>query len=548
MTDDEKNTARQQEPENAKKPDITPFLKANKKEVQDIQPVRNSDELEKQLEKMVDNTTMLMETAMRGPSILLQAAANAAAVLVAIMAGIGSQIPQEELRRYNAILNNVEAVIQDTETLNNLCPYIDDELKKKEYGGLSLNDFVYDELLDAYNGRITEDDPKSQLLVKAVQAALATMHAATQPGKEKQLPAITKPNYHKIINSKFMNELAAPAAKTGIVNDGPQNIVVRKANEKKHLPEITTYIVVSYDEENAGIKLDGSDRLTEYQRQISDSIFTAVLQKNNNDQIFGISPFEPVVIPFEAIYQGMPGCGGKASAHQQGAITKTLKAFNNIIVEINATDELMQRGIDLQNGLYLTGKARPYLPYKVDTYINRGKTVKCLIVEEPPIALQYAVATKQIITVDRRFLEIKKLDSTKKISTQPVQMSQERQAIIGYLVRRIKIIQRDIDNAKQDLRNYSTRQKKDKTNTLEDKTVKDFLPNKNANIILFDTIFKDVGINGLSRQQEKRYKDFIINEFLEYEKASGLLKDYRIRPGAKKTIDAIELPLSSKGN
>lgn len=186
MTDDEKNTARQQEPENAKKADITPFLKANKKEVQ---PETIDADLENYLQETMSAAAASTQTTaaiMERQTALYRAAGQVNNAIQQAITFFGTPEWMQTQERIKAMLAEPERLIrilQELDELDKLFPYLEDVLKMDEYKSLSLDNITLSEFQAAYTGNIDESDPEARLLAAAIQTAVAAKEKADNTEK-----------------------------------------------------------------------------------------------------------------------------------------------------------------------------------------------------------------------------------------------------------------------------------------------------------------------------------------------------------------------------
>jgi GH24 family phage-related lysozyme (muramidase) len=100
-------------------------------------------------------------------------------------------------------------------------------------------------------------------------------------------------------------------------------------------------------------------------------------------------------------------------------------------------------------------------------------------------------------------------------------MNAERQAMTGYMMRRISVMKHDKEEAKEALRRYNRKRAKDKT--LEEKPLEAF--RTQSDTILFDSVFTAVGNESTSRELNRRNRQFCC-QALDYWKAAGYIKGY----------------------
>ena len=103
-------------------------------------------------------------------------------------------------------------------------------------------------------------------------------------------------------------------------------------------------------------------------------------------------------------------------------------------------------------------------------------------------------------------------------------MNAERQAMTGYLLRRIAVMQRDLKNAKEEFRKYKNRRKKDPD--LEEKELEEFITQQHT--ISFQTLFSIAGLTEVTKQAANRNRDFV-SQVLEFWKLKGLFYDYKMQ-------------------
>jgi len=294
------------------------------------------------------------------------------------------------------------------------------------------------------------------------------------------LQSIT-PSTHTMPNNALMNILQQKPA----INAGPFDMVVSNAIGKRR--EITAYTIVTFDPGETDIKIT-DPQLTEYERQVSDAIVslwvTAIKEK-----------LPPVFTP-DMIYRAMPGGSDKASPQQKGAITKAIEKFRRLHITVDATEEMRKRGIISSNATYTIDSfylAATHAEYKVK---NGGQTVNAYKIDAEPIILTYCKMTNQILTVPVKYIEIQKVKKGD-ASGELITMSADRQAMTGYMLRRIAVMKHD---------------KRNKVHT-------------QSNTILFETLFTETGTKTGDRKQTMLNRNFCF-DVLEYWKITGYINGY----------------------
>lgn len=297
---------------------------------------------------------------------------------------------------------------------------------------------------------------------------------------KKVLPALQSivPQKHLIPNNKLANHV------NDIIGIGQTELVVSKQGKN----EITTKCIINYDSDN--VKITGRRPFTEYDRNVADAV-TSLYEYGDKSHI--ITPAMVFRAMVHAAEQETP------STQQLEAVVDSLDKMRFLRVQIDCSEELRQRGLSL-NGKVITGG-------KVDTYLLTlkkvevragGHTTTAYKIIDAPVLYDYARMTGQVITVPAKLLDIRD-SSGGKISN-----TETRIAVKGYLMRRISVM-------------------KGKT------------ANRQSKIILYNTMFEELGLTDLTRDDQKRIRKYCL-EVLEYWKSSGFVNGYsELTQGKKKT-------------
>ena len=306
---------------------------------------------------------------------------------------------------------------------------------------------------------------------------------AAQP-RQLELPFLPpiSPRYYVMPNNALANDLENPNKLR--INYGAYDLSV--FGDKS---EITAYIAISYEPDpESGITIKGQDRLTAYERTVSNaivSLWEAALKEGQT---------KPVISP-EMIYRAMPGGGDKLSRGQKSAIVKTINKFRILHIEINATEEMQKRKVIgpkesfvLDSNYLLTTHAQ----YRA----QNGRTVHAYRIEAEPIILTYSKAAKQLLSIPAKYLDVRQVKAGK-ITDKPIRMNEDRQAVTDYLLRRIAIMKRDAQNKVQ----------------------------RQSHNILFEEIYRTAGQENKPRDQKKELRNFCF-DVLEYQTAAGNIKGF----------------------
>lgn len=393
--------------------------------------------------------------------------------------------------------------IQPTTLLENidaLVPGLADLTRENPVMAAKLLSNVFNSFVKSLKESINSDDflddvdPKTgvsykELLEKYLEKALSN------GGKDfanLQTMCSIVPRSHTMPNNALMNILQSKPA----INTGAFDLVV--ANPRGRCKEITAYTMVTYtDEQESGVSITDA-KLSEYERQVSDALVSLWIEATKENL--------PPIFTTDTIFRAMPGGGDKPSAGQKSAITRTIERLRRIHITVDATDEMRKRGV-IKDGevmrfddYYLSATRAEY------RVKNGGQVVQAYKINAEPIVLSYCRLTNQLLTVPAKYLSVQKVKRGK-TSGELVAMTPDRQAMTGYLLRRIAVMKRDKKNKKS----------------------------IQSNTILFDTVFEDVGLRAQSRDKAFDNRKFCY-EVLDYEIAVGYIKGYQEQRDGRKII------------
>lgn len=380
-----------------------------------------------------------------------------------------------------------------------------DELKPQ--GNTPLTDAQREELtgiytrLDAFYMERTggaEYDPETPAILYAF---IERENPAPETAESilNKLPLVQgiRPTAHTMPNNALMNALQQKAA----INAGEFDLVV--SNEKGRRKEITAYTMIEFDPGDTGIKITDA-KLTEYERQVSDAVVSLWIEAVKN----GL----PTIFTPDMIFRAMPGGGDKASPQQRGAITKTIEKFRRLHITVDATEEMRKRGVIGSTATFRLDNfylSATHAEYKVK---NGGQTVNAYKIDAEPIILTYCTMTKQLLTVPAKYIAIEKVKKGR-TSGELLPMTADRQAMTGYMLRRIAVMKHD---------------KKNKVQT-------------QSPVILFDTLFSETGTKTADRKQTMLNRNFCF-DVLDYWKATGYIADYKKQEKGR-SVTGIEIIL-----
>lgn len=285
------------------------------------------------------------------------------------------------------------------------------------------------------------------------------------------------PKYHIVPNNSLINYLS----KYNAINAGAFDLPV--INKKGKHKEITAYTIASV----AGTELTA--KLTEYERQVSDAIISIWVEAQKQ----GLPP----EFTIDMVFRAMPGSGDKPSPQQAGAITKAIEKLRQLKIYVDVTEEMREKHFITDNetlifdDMYLSA-ARVTRKIK-----NGGQTVRAYHIHTEPLILSYCKMTKQLITVPAAWLEVKKVKNGK-ATNEALPMTQDRQSITGYIMRRIALMKYD---------------RKSKAAT-------------QSNVIIFKTLFEDIGIESPDKFKAADIRNFCFT-LLDFYKSKGIINDYK---------------------
>ncbi len=328
-------------------------------------------------------------------------------------------------------------------------------------------------------------------------------------------------HWHVMPNNPLMNALQQKSA----INAGAFDLLVSNASERRK--EITAYTIISYDPTDTSLQFPGG-KLSEYERQVSDAITSLWMEASNQ----GIPP----AFTTDAIFRAMPGGSDKASPQQRGAITRTIEKFRNLHIIYNPTEELRRRGVIGDNEEWSVNDNYLYARRVMRRIKNGGQTVYAYLILAEPMILTYSKLTKQLITIDPKYLEIKKVKNGR-VESETLAMTADRQAMTGYMLRRIAIMKKDMEKAKERLRTYNRKRQRDKS--LEEKPLNAF--KRQSHIITFLALFTETGTETTNRDKTMDNRNFCF-QVLDYWKATGYIKGYQ-KQTKSRSITGIEIDL-----
>lgn len=398
----------------------------------------------------------------------------------------------------------IQATAEVLQDLQPLIPFLQLELEEMkndpQFKDCTIKDLLkngFDENGNTIESPFKQAIERAKIRKAAFDEVEATAEAAEQLAEQLQPLQSLVPQKHTMPNNALMNALQQKPA----INAGAFDLTV--SNERGRRKEITAYTMVSYEPAGTDITITDT-KLSEYERQVSDAVVSLWIEAQRQGA--------QAAFTTDTIYRAMPGGGDKASPQQRGAITKAMEKFRQLKITIDATEEMRRRGIIGSNEVFTMDDY--YLSVKRAQRKTKtgGKTVNAYLLNSEPMILTYCNMTNQLLTVDAKYIEVRKVKNGKP-DTELVSMTAGRQAMTGYMLRRIAVMKRDKKNKIQ----------------------------QQSNVILFDTLFSETGTATTDRKQTGLNRNFCY-DVLDYWKATGYIKDYKQQTKGR-SITGIEICL-----
>lgn len=391
---------------------------------------------------------------------------------------------------------SLEGYVRLSEELQDLSPYMLEELQEERYHDLIRGESI-PELLDFINNGFDENGtptgPIYQELLERAKARKKQIEEAeelqTQIEQAADLLESLRPSAHTMANNALINKMQEAEA----INAGPFDLLVSSGTKRRK--ELTAYTMINYEEES-GIQL----KLSEYERQVSDAIISLWIEAKAQKL--------PAIISPDMVYRAMPGGGEKASPQQKGAIVRTIEKFRRLHITIDATEEMRKRGIIGERQRFKLDDFFLSAFHAEITAKNGGQAVSAYRINTEPLIYTYSKATKQLLTVKAEVLDIRKVKKGT-ATTELLPMNADRQAMTGYLMRRIEVMRHN--------------------------------PTTQSPVILFRTLFNETGQDTTNKVTNRRNREFCFN-VLDYWKAIGHIKDYKVQTQGN-TIRGIQIVL-----
>ena len=496
----------------------------------DTQPLTMEQQLQ-QVKEMAKAFERLANAAMGAAVTALQSQGPAIEQMKRNLAGLQSLAMQNMLQGVSNMAEMLQhvaetailvsdsddpAVLDLLDELQPLLPYMPEDLRK------SILRTNPEDLLDDDGKPIPE-------LAQAMEEARAAKEKAEKAKAIKDLPLLPElfiARKYVIPRTMLSKDLAGMEGMNPI-NNGPYNIEFDGKRDKR-LAGVSTFVDLTNRQE-VSIK----SHLSQFQNTVKNAAYSVILQAAEAGETL-------VTITPEQIIRNLPG-KSEPSPQLKGAVVRALDPLRTIDCEIDATNEMRKRGIIPAGDTYYRHSTLLQATF-TDHRSKNGKKVQAwrvLLADGLPIELDYAVKTRQISSVPRKFLDLVKVealeDGTLLNTGKPLQMSDERRAIVLYMILRVEAMKSNDYRADAQQAKYDRKRKKDET-----------LPEKEAERgtrkILFSTIWTAAEIDTNSRQAIAKYREFVL-DVLQFWKYSGYIYDFSITKAGKQKIAGIEILL-----
>lgn len=176
------------------------------------------------LDDMHDGIVDAMKNTL-GESAFISFAEVLQSVLEPVAETVNEKVVSDKFRKIAETLESIEAneatMRERTKELDTLRPYLEEELKKPEYNGIT-----FDELI-----ALEENEENNAIIEKAFSAAMAT-RTTLQAQNGSSLPSVNKPNNYTMMNSKIVNKyIALQDLLTVLDSDGQMTFLPIEHNE-----------------------------------------------------------------------------------------------------------------------------------------------------------------------------------------------------------------------------------------------------------------------------------------------------------------------------
>lgn len=327
--------------------------------------------------------------------------------------------------------------------------FIDAEWEKWNAERAALANEYHDDIIEAMrffaryieDGKTKREEPVDVIITTVLDAAVKALQTSKIADEVRDaLPQLSSiiPQKHVIPNNKLANTLTSD----DLIGKGDIELIVSGRGKS----DIITRCILNYEGDN--VTLSSRQPFTEYDRNVADAV-TSLYEYGDPSHV--ITP--------ATVYRAMIHATGTETPSPQtlGAVTKSLDKMRFVRVQIDCTEELKRRKVDLNGTQVVAGKIDTYLLNleKVEIMAGGQKVIAYKIIKAP-ILYDYAKITKQVLTVPAELLAVPNASN-----------NEQRIAIKGYLLRRVSVMKGKTAQSRRILFNniYNAAGKPDATNT-----------------------------------------------------------------------------------
>ena len=354
--------------------------------------------------------------------------------------------------------------------------------------GVALTDEYHDDIVQAIRyflryietGKSEKGDAQQVAIIikTAIDAVLKNPNLELEEEVRQALPQLTSilPQKHVMPNNRLANSLTS-LKNSDLIDAEPFGLIVSGRGKTV----VQTRCILSYGGDS--VTLSSRQPFTEYDRNVADAV-TSLYEYGDPSHI--ITP--------ATVYRAMVHQTNREtpSAQTLGAVTRSLDKMRFVRVLIDCTDELKSRKAKLDGAQITGGKIDTYLLAleKIEVMAS-GKKVTAYKIIKAPVLYDYARLTNQVLTVPAKLLDVPNQSN-----------SEQRIAIKGYLLRRIKVMQGRTPQ---------------------------------SNRILFVKVFEAAGKLDATKTEKRRIREYTA-AVLDYWKAERFIKGYTIAKDGKSVI------------
>ena len=381
-------------------------------------------------------------------------------------------------------------------------------------------------LLEAFLDEIYEEEGQ-----EPASAGLPIPEKAKAP-EIQQVPSLGVPKYFTLETSLLASAIMNMDGRGEVINAGGLEIPVLNIGKSD---EITIFADLKNDMELPGVK--PGQVFPKYKREYYGGVYGAANTLYWDRIRAGVLP---IVTP-EIIYRTMTHKTDAEyiSPRQAEAARECFEYWRRTDSFVDATDELKERQKKRPGGPPIEEFKHGGAMIAADPIrVKAGGVIKegYLLLRPPLLSLYSETVNNQRITVKGIALDIKEVNSAGEVTTVSIPATDNRIAVIFYMLRRVAVMREDEANAREKFRKYKNGCRKRREEPT--KELKDF---RNVNrTISVNTVFKAAEIPKKSQYNTRKDILNILKYWraMDYTGEKGFIKDFKTRKKGK-TIDAV---------